>query len=110
MALKANLSVDQGADYETSITLTDSNGTALDLTGYTGAAQIRKYYTSSNATNFTVSITANTGLVELSLTSNTTNSMAGGRYVYDVEMTDSGGTVSRVLEGILTVKPGVTQI
>jgi hypothetical protein len=108
MASKANLIIDQGTTFTTTITVTDDDGTALDLTDYTGAAQIRKHYTSSNSVNFSVSITAATGEVTLSLTANATANIVAGRYVYDCELTNSG-TVSRVLEGIVTVTPQVTR-
>ena len=45
----------------------------------------------------------------LSMSANTTNSIAAGRYVYDCELTDSNGIVSRLVEGIVTVTPGVTR-
>lgn len=109
MGTKANLKVDQGSDFITSITLTDDDGDALSLAGYNGSAQIRKYYTSTNAVDFDVEVVANTGEVILSLSSNTTNNIVAGRYVYDVELTDVNGTVSRVLEGIITITPGVTR-
>ena len=32
-----------------------------------------------------------------------------GRYVYDCELTSSGNTVSRLVEGIVTVTPQVTR-
>ena len=35
--------------------------------------------------------------------------MKAGRYVYDIEITSSGGVKDRVLEGQLEVMPGVTQ-
>lgn len=109
MGTKANLKIDQGSDFTTSITLTDDAGDSLNLYGYTGAAQIRKYYTSTNAVDFDVDVVANTGQVVLSLSSNTTNNIVAGRYVYDVELTDLNGVVSRVLEGIVTITPGVTR-
>jgi hypothetical protein len=109
MGTKANLKIDQGTDFSTSITLTDDDGTALNLSGYTGAGQIRKYYTSTTAVNFDVVVTANTGTVTLELSSNTSNSMNSGRYVYDIELTDTSGIVSRIMEGIVTITPGVTR-
>lgn len=109
MGTKANLKIDQGSDFITSVTLTDDDGTALNLTGYTGAAQIRKYYTSTTYKSFTVSVGANTGVVQLELDANTSNNMEFGRYVYDVELTASDGTVSRIMEGIVTITPGVTR-
>jgi len=108
MATKANLVVDQGTTFTTTITVSDDEGNALDLTGYTGAAQIRKHYTSSNSVNFAVTITPASGEVTLSLTANATANLNAGRYVYDCELTNSG-TVSRILEGIVTISPQVTR-
>lgn len=108
MATKANLVVDQGTTFTTTITVTDDDGNNLNLAGYTGAAQIRKHYTSSNSVNFSVSINGSTGEVTLSLTAAATADLTAGRYVYDCELTNSG-TVSRILEGIVTVTPQVTR-
>jgi hypothetical protein len=109
MAIKANIVVDQGSSFSTSINLTDTSDNAIDLANYTGAAQLRKHYTSSQSTAFDVSITPSTGIVRLGLSANTTASLAPGRYVYDVELTDSGGVTSRIIEGIVTVTPNVTR-
>lgn len=109
MAIKANIVIDQGATYSTSINVTDEDGAIVNLTGFTGAAQLRKHYTSTAQTAFTVSIAAATGVVSLSLSANVTNNIAAGRYVYDCELTDASGTVSRLIEGIVTVTPGVTR-
>jgi hypothetical protein len=109
MALKANITVDQGTSFSTSIDVTDEDGNIVNLTGFTGAAQMRKHYTSTAQTAFTVSITAATGAVTLAMTANVTNNVAPGRYVYDCELTDTTGTVSRLVEGIVTVTPGVTR-
>lgn len=109
MATKANLKIGQGTDYLTSITLTNDDGDPIYLSDYTGAGQIRKYFTSSQAVDFDVDIEANTGTVTLRLTSAQTNAMEAGRYVYDVELTDSANIVSRILEGIVTITPGVTR-
>lgn len=109
MALKANITIDQGTSFATTIDVTDEEGNVIDLTGFTGAAQMRKHYTSTTYYAFDVSITAATGEVTLAMTANATNNVAAGRYVYDCELTDSVGTVSRLVEGIVTVTPGVTR-
>jgi hypothetical protein len=109
MATKANLVIDQGATYSVSLDITDDEEQVINLTGYTGAAQIRKHYTSSNSVSFTVGIAAADGTVQLSLTANQTSSMIAGRYVYDVELTNSSGIISRVVEGIVTVTPQSTR-
>lgn len=109
MAIKANIVIDQGADYLTEFNLTDVADEIIDLTGYTGRGQMRKYYTSSSAYDFNVNITPATGKVSIGLTSNTTNQIVSGRYVYDVELVSNTGIVSRIVEGIVTVTPGVTR-
>jgi hypothetical protein len=107
MATKANITIDQGATFNTQILLTDDAGNALDLSGYTGESQIRKWYTSNAHTDFTVSLV--TGAINLSLTSNTTANLNSGRYVYDVIVKDGSNNVTRVVEGIVTVTPRVSQ-
>lgn len=109
MATKANLIIDQGATFSTSINLTDDEDNPVDLTNYTGAAQLRKHYTSSTYTSFVVTLGGNTGTVLLSLTANATANLTAGRYVYDCEVTANTGVISRVVEGIITVNPQVTR-
>lgn len=109
MATKANLFVDQGATFSTTVNLTDSDGNPIDLSGYTGAAQMRKSYTSSTSVAFVVTLDELNGTITLGLTANTTANIAGGRYLYDVELTDSTNAVSRVFEGIVTVNPNITR-
>ena len=110
MAVLSNLSVDQGADFSTEIIVQDSSGTVANLTGYTGAGQIRKTYSSTTATNFAVTIVSVTqGVLSIALSNSVTNGMKAGRYVYDVEITKtSNGEKTRVVEGQITINPGVT--
>ena len=77
MAVYSNIVVDQGTDYSAGIDVTDSDGDALDLTGYTAAGQIRKSYASSTAVNFTAAVAspATSGVVNISLTNTQTNAM-----------------------------------
>lgn len=109
MGTKVNLVVDQGTTFETTINLTDDDGDLVNLTGYSGAGQVRKHYTSSNATNMTITLGGANGTVTMGMSANTTASLTSGRYVYDVELTDPSGDVSRIFEGIITVTPQVTR-
>jgi len=111
MGAKANIIVDQGTDFSTTITVTDDDGNVTDLTGYTAAGQIRKHYESSDSTAFTVSFGSprSDGQVTLSLTRTVTANIEAGRYVYDVELTSPANTRSRLVEGIVTVTPEVTR-
>jgi hypothetical protein len=110
MAIVANLMVDQGTDFETTIDIAGSDGNAVNLTGYTIAGQVRKAYTSSTAHNFVASVSVPlTGTVNIQLTNASTSNMKAGRYVYDVEMTSPAGVKTRVVEGILEITAEVTR-
>jgi len=110
MAALSNIYIDQGADFTTVISLTDSNNDALNLTGYSAIAQIRKTYGSTTiAATFGTALTTTTGQVTLSLTDVITAAMDSGRYVYDVLLTDASGDKTRVLEGQAILTPGVSR-
>lgn len=108
MAIKANLVIDQGTDYSTTVNLTDDDNNAVSLTGYTVQAQLRKTYSSSNSVSFVASVAEDQGQVTLALSDTQTANLVPGRYVYDVILT-AGGITSRIVEGIVTVTPRVTR-
>jgi len=111
MATISNLFIDQNADFTTTVTINDSNGSALDLTSYTALAMIRKTYQSTTATTFTSTFVSprTTGQITISLTDTQTAALEAGRYVYDLVITDSSGNKTRVVEGIATVNPSVSR-
>jgi hypothetical protein len=107
----AELVIDQGATYETELDLVNDDGTSINVAGYVFNGQIRKsYYSTSRTAELTITITNEAaGKVMISLTAPTTSSIKPGRYVYDVKMTDTSNTVTRILEGIVTITPQVTK-
>lgn len=110
MAVVSNLIVDQGTDFAVSIVYKNDDGTLKDLTGYQVRSQMRRSYYSTSNTAFTAGfVDAELGEIELSLSANTTNSLKPGRYVYDVEVVDTNSKVTRIVEGLVTVLPGVTR-
>ena len=112
MAAIANLRVEQGSSFTSDVTVKDSEGSVFDLTGYSASASLAKGYDCSfyDRTNFTCTIaTPSTGVITLDLTADQTNALESGRYVYDVEiLRASDSTITRVIEGIVTVSPSVT--
>lgn len=111
MATISNLYVDAGSTYSNIITVGSTNGSALNLTGYTVKSQMRKSYSSSTAYDFTSSIyDAVAGKIRLQLTDLQSQAIPAGRWLYDVEITSPSGTKTRVVEGIVTVNPQITQI
>lgn len=113
MAARANLQIDRGTTFSSDVTVTDTDGTAFDLSGYTAAAKMALGYASTR-TRVTLTSSINgdptTGIITISLTADQTKNLeAPARYVYDVEITKtSDSTVTRVIEGIITVSPDVT--
>lgn len=109
MATISNLYIDQGSDYSSIITLTNQDGTVMNLTGFTVQAQFRKSYQSSSFTPFTMSVfNAVQGKIKLELPASVSSAIAAGRYLYDIEIT-GGGQKRRVLEGIVVISPEITR-
>lgn len=111
MATVANIFIDQGSDYSNIVTVTASNGQPLNLTGFTASSQMRKSYSSSIAYSFNASIlSAAFGKVRLQLSAAQSEAIPPGRYLYDVEVTSPSGAKTRVVEGIATITPQITQV
>jgi hypothetical protein len=108
MAAVHNLYIDQGTDFSAEIGIFDDSNLPWDLDGFTGTAKIKKSYYSSTSVDFNVSINEGNGTVSLSLPSSITSDMEYGRYLYDVVIASNGGVKTRVIEGIVTINPGVT--
>ena len=111
MASISNIFIDQGADFSTTVNVTDSNAAALDLTGYTAAGMVRKNHLSTSSTAFTVAFVdpRSSGQISISLTDEQTTTLEDGRYVYDVVITAGDGKKTRVVEGSATINPSVTR-
>ena len=107
-----NLVINSGADFSQSFTLegTDSNS-ALNLTGYDVDAQFRKWSGSSTVVSFGTTVTnpPTLGQIYLTLSSQTTLTLKPGRYVYDIVLTDNYQIKTRVVEGMVLVREGVTR-
>jgi len=102
--------MNQGATFNTTLTLDDYTGAALNLTGFSVHSQARRSYIAANATiTFTSTISdAANGVITLSLDGATSANVPAGRLVYDVVITDPTGIKTRVLEGLLFVSPTAT--
>lgn len=106
-ARSVNLTVEQGTDFTSTFTIKNPDGTVLPLTGYSCVAKIGKHPSATSTTSFTVSITAATGKITLTLSNSTTADLAPGRYYYDVVIESSGGAKTRVIEGMVLVTAGL---
>jgi hypothetical protein len=103
MATKRNLVMDQGADFSQSVTLENDD---IDLNDYDIRGKMRKHHTSLNAYSFTC-VASNSSTLVFMMGNADTSDIPDGNYVYDVEI-EAANTVYRVIEGLITVTPGVT--
>ena len=107
----SELFLEQGANFNTTITLDDVNGAALNLVDYTASSQMRKsYYSSNAAASFVIQTGGVAGTITLNMSSANTANIYPGRYLYDVYITSNVSSYrARVLEGIVNVLPQVTK-
>ncbi len=111
MAAYVEITIEQGANLTSTVTVSDTQGDAINLSTYSAAAQLRKSYYSSTANTLSATITGNAnGQITLSMTAANTANLTPGRYVYDLKITNSvDNSVTRVVEGTATVLPSVTR-
>lgn len=111
MAAYVELTIEQGANLTSTVTVSDTQGDSVNLSTYSASAQLRKSYYSSSANTLTATITGNSnGQITLSMTAANTSLLTPGRYVYDLVITNStDNSKTRVVEGTAVVLPSVTR-
>lgn len=103
--------IQAGEDYRLTLSLKDSGGTAMNLTGYSYAAQLRATQATTGTlyANYSASVTSAVGgTVAVSLSKAQTSNLAGKTGYWDLKQTDSGGKATYVLAGKAVVTPRVT--
>jgi hypothetical protein len=106
MATKVNFMIEQGTDIQIDINISDVD--IVDISGYTARSQMRRHYQSSSYHAFTATV-QDSNTVVLTMSSALSANVSPGRYVYDVELVSPANTVTRLVEGQITVTPEVTR-
>jgi hypothetical protein len=110
LAAYSEITIEQGATFSTTVDVTDAYNQAINLSSYTASSMMRKsYYTSSYNTITAIITGASNGEITLSMTAANTSNLTPGRYVYDLVINNGANTITRVVEGIVTVLPSVTR-
>jgi len=108
-ARNVNLVVDQGVDFDATFTIRNTNNSALNLTGYTAEAKIRKHPAATKFTAFTITFPDRiNGVVKVALSDTATSGLEGGRYVYDLILISPNSYKTRPIQGNVLVVPGVS--
>ena len=108
----SNLVINSGADFSQIFSLDNNESNSnLNLTNYTTNSLLRKHSGSSSSTVFSSVVSdAISGNITIGLGATITSLLKPGRYVYDVIITESStGIKTRVVEGMVLVREGVTR-
>ena len=105
-----NISIEQGSTWELRMEIDSQADTDKNMTGYTVASKIGKsYYDTSPVSMYFQYIVQSSGIFKILLTAAQTAALdPAHEYVYDVEITDSAGVVTRMIQGRATISPGIT--
>ncbi len=109
-----NITINQGENYDLTATLTNTNGTPVNISGYALRGKVRYSYGSTGIlVNLEPSVVnATGGVINFTLTPEETAALPITVAVYDIERYVSGQSpetvVSRVLQGSVTVTPEAT--
>lgn len=104
-----NINIEQGADFSSTFTITNSNGTVYNLSGTSVASKIKKHSEATVSYAFSTTTTVSTGKIQLTMANSVTSTIPEGRYFYDILVTNnSSGEKTRVIEGMAIVSGGIT--
>lgn len=104
----------QGATFSRVLTWRDSTNALVNLTGYTARMMIREAIDSTSAfvtlttENGGIALGGAAGTITLAISATATAAITQSQGVYDLELV-SGSTVTRLLEGAVTISKEVTR-
>ena len=107
-----NVVINSGATFTQEYFLENSStNSALILSNSSVSSQMRKWAGSVGVTTFTTTVVnASAGQIKIGLGSSATSNLKPGRYIYDINAYNSSdGITSRVIEGMVLVREGVTR-
>ncbi len=104
-----NMTVQRRADHAVQLVFKDSSSNAINLTGYSVAAQVWDKDRKIKFADFGVTYTnRSTGTIDIALTDVQTESFSPSTLYYDVLLTNPSGLKEYYLEGNINVSEGYT--
>tara|TARA_Y100001972_G_C7658187_1_gene331638 strand:+ start:1451 stop:1804 length:354 start_codon:yes stop_codon:yes gene_type:complete len=108
--------IEQGATFSHTLTLKDSSGTVINLTGYPSAEMdLRKNQDDSSevltltTANGRIALGGSAGTITLEISNTDTSALTVGDGVYDLELVDSENKVLRIMEGTYSIRGNVSR-
>jgi len=108
---RVNIEIEAGTDFEATYNVTQSDGTALNLTNHSITAKMRKHHSAYGHVAFgaTFGGTPADGEITISLTDVQTGIATVGRYNYDILITnDINGKKEKVISGQALINPTIS--
>jgi hypothetical protein len=115
MALSTyDISAEQGSDYLATITYKNSSGVLVNLTGYTARMQVRRTLSSDDAylrltSAGGLALGGAAGTIGITISAAAMETVPSGSYVYDLEIIDTNGKVTKILKGDFEVAGEATR-
>ena len=110
-----DLVIEQGATFQKKLIWQDATGTPIDITGYIGRMHIRETQDATtilvdlNTSNGRITLGGTNGEIDLLIDATDTEALDFGSAVYDLELEDTGGVVTRLVEGKVSLSLEVTR-
>ena len=108
--------IEQGATFSQTLTLKDSSGSVINLTGYPSAEMdLRKNQDDSSevltltTANGRITLGGSAGTITLLISNTDTAALTVGDGVYDLELVDSANKVLRIMEGTYSIRGNVSR-
>tara|TARA_R100000231_G_scaffold134623_1_gene108357 strand:- start:2400 stop:2741 length:342 start_codon:yes stop_codon:yes gene_type:complete len=104
-----DMTVQRRSDHSIQLVFKDSNNNAIDLTGYTVAAQVWDDARENKYADWTITYTNRaTGTIDMALTDTQTTTFTPSVLKYDVALTNPSSLKEYYLEGSIFVSEGYT--
>ena len=111
-AANYDILIEQGATYRQKIVWKDSDGVAINLSTYSGRMQVRQLNTEAVLLNLTegsgITLGAD-GSIEIFASATQTSALPIALAKHDLELEDSTGIVTRLMQGDVTISAEVTR-
>lgn len=113
--------IEQGATLDLELLYKDSTNTPIDVRSLTGKLQIKSDYADNspttyltltnpvvNGTGIDFTTSGSAGIIGIKASATNTSTLTFDTAVYDFEITDTNGTVTRLLQGTVQLSKQVT--
>lgn len=112
---KLDITIEQGATFNPVLTWKDPSGVLINLTGYSARMHIREdiedvaFIHEATTANGQIALGGAAGTITFNIPAATTEAFTFDDAVYDLELEDAGGAVTRLVEGSVFLSPEVTR-